>query len=290
MFRHAIVRPPARNFADGLTTAQLGQPDFARALDQHAAYCEALAACGLALTWLDADERFPDSTFVEDTAVMVQDFAEHPIVIDSDTHALPHGGATALEPAATRVILTRPGAGSRAGEVESIAEALGRLNPPPQLHSIQEPGTLDGGDVCEVERDGKSHFFIGVSVRTNEAGARQLAETLASFGCTATLVDIRRMKNILHLKSGLAYLGDQRLVVIDALADDEAFRGFELIRVNASEQYAANCVRVNDRVLVAAGFPEFEQTLQSLDYQTIALEMSEFQKMDGGLSCLSLRF
>jgi dimethylargininase len=91
------------------------------------------------------------------------------------------------------------------------------------------------------------------------------------------------------LKSGLAYLGDNRLAVIDALANHQAFRGYSHIRVNASEQYAANCVMVNDHLLVAAGYPQFERTLRSLGYQTISLEMSEFQKMDGGLSCLSLR-
>ncbi len=275
MFRQAIVRPPAANFAEGLTTAQLGRPNFARALRQHAAYCEALEACGLTLTRLGADERFPDSTFVEDTALMLG----------------PSKSSTANCDAA---ILTRPGAASRAGEVESIAEVLSESFPQTRRHSIQEPGTLDGGDVCEAghetERGARCHFFIGVSERTNEAGAQQLAELVASYGCTSTLVDIRGMPNILHLKSGLAYLGDNRLVVIDTLRDHEAFRGFDLVDVSASEAYAANCVRVNDHVLVAAGSTEFEQTLQGLGYQTIALEMSEFQKMDGGLSCLSLRF
>ena len=274
MFRHAIVRPPATNFADGLTTVQLGQPEFARALEQHAAYCEALAACGLALTRLGADESFPDSTFVEDTAVMLR-------------------GALA-QVADQAAILTRPGAASRAGEVESIAETLREVFPQTTLHSIQEPGTVDGGDVCEAEHETahgvRSHFFIGVSERTNEAGARQLAELVASYGCTSSLVDIRGLPNILHLKSGLGYLGDNRLVVIDALDNHDAFREFDLVRINANEEYAANCVRVNDRVLVAAGAPEFERTLKYLGYQTVALEMSEFQKMDGGLSCLSLRF
>jgi dimethylargininase len=262
MLSRAIVRPPGASFVYGLTSAELGAPDPARALEQHAAYCEALEACGLKLTRLDADERFPDSTFVEDTALILWGAADH------------------------AAVLTRPGASSRAGEVDSIAAALSRLFPSEQLHSIRESGTLDGGDVCETD----DHFFIGVSERTNEAGARQLAELVAAYGYSSSLVDIRGVKGILHLKSGLAYLSDNRLVVIDSLANHEAFRGYELVRVNASEEYAANCVRVNDRVLVAAGFPQFERTLQALGYDTIALEMSEFQKLDGGLSCLSLRF
>jgi dimethylargininase len=284
MFTKAIVRPPSGRFAEGLTTADLGAPNYARASKQHAAYCDALEKCGLTLTRLEADERYPDSTFVEDTAVIVPS-KQKPArqqglgLLEETNHALPNGRATA--PCG---ILTRPGAASRAGEVESIAEVLSRFCP--QLHSIQKPGTLDGGDVCEAE----NHFFIGVSQRTNEAGAQQLAELLTSYGYTSTLIDIRDATNILHLKSGLAYLGDNRLVMIEALAEREKFRSFDLVRMNTTEQYAANCVRVNDYVLIAAGYPEFERTLHGFGYKTLALEMTEFQKMDGGLSCLSLRF
>jgi dimethylargininase len=158
---------------------------------------------------------------------------------------------------------------------------------------------MDGGDVCEAG----NHFFIGISERTNEAGAQQLAALLAPQGYTSSFVDIRgtgvppvihaqdaRATEILHLKSGLAYLGDNRLVVTEALADRAEFAGYDLIQVDADEEYAANCVRVNDSVLIAAGFPRLEGRLSDQNYQTIALEMSEFQKMDGGLSCLSLRF
>jgi dimethylargininase len=270
MFTNAIVRPPCARFAEGLTSIDLGAPNYARALQQYEAYCAALEECGLRLARLDADERYPDSTFVEDTAVMMR--------------ALPHEQTSALATSATRAILTRPGASSRAGEIESIVEVLSRFCP--ELHSIQEPGTLDGGDVCEVE----DHFFIGLSERTNEAGAQQLTKLLASYGYTSSLLDIRAIKNVLHLKSGLAYLGNNRLAVIDALADHQAFRRYDLVRVNAMEQYAANCVRINGYVLVAEGFPEFAGELQDLGYKTLSVEMTEFQKMDGGLSCLSLRF
>lgn len=256
MFTKAIVRRPGASFVEALTTMHLGPPNYLRALRQHEAYCEALEECGLRLTRLEADERYPDSTFVEDTAVITNRSA----------------------------ILTRPGAASRLGEIENIAATLSRFYA--ELPSIHPPGTLDGGDVCEAE----DHFFIGISERTNEAGARQLAAWLASDGFTSSFVDIRGVKDILHLKSGLAYLGDNRIVIIDALADHEKFRGLDLVRVPGGEEYAANCVRVNDHVLVAAGCSSFEGTLRGLGYQTIALEMSEFRKMDGGLSCLSLRF
>jgi dimethylargininase len=270
MFTRAIVRPPAPNFAEGLTTSELGAPDYERALKQHEAYCAALAQCGLRVIRLEADPDYPDSTFVEDAAVITERFAT----------------------------LARPGAPSRAGETASIRRALSAFFP--VLSEIQSPGTLDAGDVCEAGK----HFFIGVSSRTDEAGAQQLAELLAPHDYTASFVDIRgpgvppvvhaqdarATSELLHLKSGLAYIGDNRLVVIDALADRAEFSAYDVVRVDSGEEYAANCVRVNDHLLVAAGYSRFEAKLRELGYQIITLEMSEFQKMDGGLSCLSLRF
>ena len=256
-FTRAIVRPPASNFAGGLTTVDLGAPDIDLTLRQHAAYCAALVRAGCTLIGLPADEAYPDSTFVEDTALI-----------------LPQQGA----------ILTRPGAPSRAGEVTAMRDALARFFS--VLPEIVAPGTLDAGDVCEAG----SHFFIGLSQRTNEEGARQLAAWLAAHGCTAATVDIRTVDSILHLKSGIACLAGNRLVLIDVLAEHPAFAGYEIIRVDPGDEYAANCVQVNDVVFVAAGFPRFHATLRRLGYQLEILDMSEYRKMDGGLSCLSLRF
>jgi dimethylargininase len=239
-----------------LTAAGLGAPDYDLALRQHAAYCAALARCGLEVIKLKADTRFPDSTFVEDTAVITPRCA----------------------------VVTRPGADSRAGETRNMRGTLAQIFP--VLRAIEPPGAVDGGDICEAE----NHFFIGVSRRTNEAGAEQLAKILADAGHTSDFVDIRGVPGILHLKSGVAYLGDNRLVAWDALAGHQAFRGYEIIRVQPGDEYAANCIRINDYVLQAGGFPAFAATLQGLGYQTITLAMSEFEKMDGGLSCLSLRF
>ncbi|HEY3203604.1 MAG TPA: arginine deiminase-related protein [Thermoanaerobaculia bacterium] len=256
MFRHAIVRPPPPNFAEGLTTARLGAPALEKALEQHEEYCEALRRCGLTLIRLEADPDHPDSTFVEDTAVLTP----------------------------RRAILTRLGAASRRGEVESIGKELGRCYP--SCERIRAPGTVDGGDVCEAG----DHFFIGISKRTNEEGAGQLADLLRRDGYDSCSVDIREIEGILHLKSGLAHLGADRLAVIDALADHEAFRSYDLLRVDPAEAYATNCVSVNEFVLVAAGYPRLETAVRNLGNRVIVLEMSEFQKMDGGLSCLSLRF
>jgi dimethylargininase len=254
--KNAIVRIPGRNFSDGLTTVDLGVPDYETALLQHAWYCRALVECGLHVTTLDADLRHPDSTFVEDTAILTRRGA----------------------------ILTRPGASSRAGEVAAIGGIVRSLFP--VALEIESPGTVDGGDICEAE----DHFFIGLSQRTNEEGARQLAEHLAGLGYSSSTIDVRQMTSILHLKSGISYIGNNTMVVMEEMAGNEQFRPYNLIRVTAEESYGANSVRVNNRVLVAAGYPHLEAELAARGFACLALEMSEFRKMDGGLSCLSLRY
>ncbi|NDQ58884.1 MAG: N(G),N(G)-dimethylarginine dimethylaminohydrolase [Acidipila sp.] len=256
MFKNAIVRHPPTNFAEGLTSAALGRPDFAKAMLQHAAYCDALKRCGLQLTVLEADPQHPDSSFVEDAAVLTRASA----------------------------VLARPGAESRLGEVSGLRETLRQFFK--SFHEITAPGTLDGGDICEAG----NHFFIGVSRRTNDSGARQLAAILEREGYSTSLVDIRGMKSILHLKSGIAWVGEKDLVVMEEMAGREEFHGFKIIKVSSRETYAANCVRVNDHVLIPAGFSDVAASLQRLGYSLLPLEMSEFEKMDGGLSCLSLRF
>lgn len=256
-FTRAIVRPPARNFADGLTTVDLGVPNVDLALEQHAAYCEALVRHGCEVITLPADARYPDSTFVEDTALI-----------------LPGIGA----------MLTRPGATSRAGEVDAIAGALRHFFP--TLPQIAAPGTLDAGDVCEAG----NHVFIGLSHRTNADGAAQLSRWLAQFGYTASTVDIRGIAGILHLKSGIAAVDPNRLVLISDLAGHAAFAGYDVVHVPVGEDYGANCVRVNDVVFASVGQPGLDARLRGLGYELEVLDMSEYRKMDGGLSCLSLRF
>ena len=153
-FRHALVRPPAASFAQGLTSAGSGPPDLPLALAQHSAYCDALRRCGLDVEVLPPDERYPDGTFVEDTAILAERAA----------------------------ITTVPGAPTRVGEVASIARALAGYRD--DIQNIVAPGTVDGGDVCQAD----GHFFIGLSARTNETGARQLAAT----SCAATGTRPRR--------------------------------------------------------------------------------------------------
>ncbi len=256
MFTKAIVRIPGSNFDAGLTTVDFGAPRLDLVHEQHQRYCRALVDCCLSLTTLEADLRFPDSTFVEDTAILTERGA----------------------------VLTRPGAESREGEVDAIRGAVLEFFPVPL--TIEAPGTVDGGDICEAGE----HFFIGLSHRTNEEGARQLASHLASFGYTSSTIDVRHMTSILHLKSGISFIGENTMVAMEEMAQNEQFRKFDLIRVSAEESYAANCIRVNDRVLVATGFPMLAADLRARGFDPLELDMSEFQKMDGGLSCLSLRF
>ena len=255
-FTQAIVRPPAATFADGITASGLGPPDLPLALEQHEAYCRTLERLGLTLVRLPPDPAFPDSTFVEDAAIVTSRGA----------------------------ILTRPGAPSRAGEVAALGAALGRWFP--ELDRITPPGTVDGGDVCEAGE----HFFIGVSHRTNEAGAAQLAAWLAARGFGSSQIDIRRISGMLHHKTGISWLGGPRLLAWSRVAGHRALRGWEVLRVPEGEEYAANCILVNDVALVARGFPKTATLLRGLGYEVAEIGMSEYQKMDGGLSCLSVRW
>jgi dimethylargininase len=260
MFTRAIVRKPGANFADGLTSVDLGMPEYAKALAQWEAYCAALESCGLTLTVLDEDLAHPDSTFVEDAAIVTE-----------------HGA-----------MLTRPGAASRLGEIEALATTVRSFYP--ETAAISAPGTLDGGDICEAVTESGGHFFLGISKRTNAEGVRQLAAHLSKEGFTTSTVDVSSMTTILHLKSGISYIGDNVLVVMEEMADRPEFAGYDLLRVPAEESYGANCVRVNDRVLFSEGYPKTKKELLRRGFDPLVLDMSEFRKMDGGLSCLSLRF
>jgi dimethylargininase len=255
-FTRAIVRPPAATFAAGITSSGLGPPDLKRALRQHEAYCRTLERLGLTLVRLPPDPDFPDSTFVEDAAIVTERGA----------------------------ILTRPGAPSRAGEVRSLGAALGEWFP--ELDRIISPGTVDGGDVCEAGQ----HFFIRIGQRTNAEGAAQLAGWLAARGFGSNLIDLRNIPGLLHLKTGLAWLGGRQLLALSAVADHEALREWEVVMAPEGEEYAANCIRVNGTVLVASGFPQTAALVRSLGHDVMTLDMSEYRKMDGGLSCLSVRW
>ncbi len=155
-----------------------------------------------------------------------------------------------------------------------------------ELGEITAPGTVDGGDVCEAGQ----HFFIGLSERTTPEGAAQLADWLGGHRFGSSVIDIRAMPGLLHLKTGLSWLGERRLLAAGAIVRHPALSGWEILRVPEGEEYAANCLRVNEAVLVARGFPATSALLADLGYTPVLLDMSEYRKMDGGLSCLSVRW
>ncbi len=252
MQSRAITRLPGENFAEGITSAGLGLPDYRIALRQHSAYRDALERCGLEVLLLESDPVHPDAPFVEDTAVITEKTA----------------------------IITRPGDPRRLGEEVSIASVLSGYM---ELNMIESPGTLDGGDIIRAD----DHFYIGLSGRTNKEGARQLASLLSRYGYSSSTVDVR---DCLHLKSGVNYIGSGLMIAQEKLMDLEFLGRFDVIPVERGESYAANCLPVNGTVILPAGFPHAAQYIVSAGLEIIELEMSEFMKMDGGLTCLSLRF
>ena len=254
MFKNAIVRRPGHSLVNGITsTPELGKPDYGLAIKQHDAYIEALKSCGVEVTVLQADERFPDSCFVEDLAVCTKKFA----------------------------VVTNPGASSRKGEEKEIIEVIKKFYN--NFEYIKEPGTLEGGDVMMV----KDHFYIGLSKRTNKEGAKQLIKTLEKYGMSGSIVE---MSEMLHLKSGLAYLEDNVLLVAGEFINKLEFEEFTKIIIDEDERYSANCIRVNDYVLVPAGYPKTKEIIEKAGFKTIVVDTSEYRKVNGGLSWLSLRF
>jgi len=252
MFAKAIVRGVPETISAGITTAELGNPDAEKAREHHRSYIDTLERCGLEVIMLEADERYPDSVFIEDTAVVTDRCA----------------------------IVTNPGAEERKGEVDEVEKALAGLYE--DVERITDPGTVDGGDVLQVE----DRFFVGLSKRTNIEGAEQLAAILQGYDFWVSFVELRRF---LHLKTGVAYLGDHDLVVAGELVEKGEFGGFDKIVVPAEEEYGANCIRINDRVLMAAGYEAAKRGICKRGYEVTELAMSEFRQVDGGLSCLSLR-
>ena len=252
-FSHAIARQPGRSLADGITSANLGRPDLVRALEQHAAYVAALRSSDVTVTVLPALDDYPDSVFIEDAALCTR------------------AGA----------ISSRPGAETRRGEAALLVPTLRRFFP--DVAAITAPGTLDTGDVMMVG----DHFYIGLSQRTNPAGAAQLISLLEARGLTGSTV---AMAEALHLKTGLSYLENGHLLACGEFVGRPEFRALNVIEVPAREAYAANSIWVNGRVIMPRGFPETSGRVAALGYTVIEVDTSEFQKLDGGFSCLSLRF
>lgn len=251
-FTRAITRKPGFSLAAGETTATLGAPDHSLAVRQFTAYTDALRGCGLEVIVLEALEAFPDAHFVEDTAVVTAEVA----------------------------VLSRPGAASRRDEPQHMAAELARHG---AVVSIEAPGTLDGGDVLMVG----NHFLVGISDRTNDQGAAQLGRILEDHGRTWQPVPVG---GGLHLKSSVNLVGQNTLLVTPGFADHPSLRSYRKIVVPAEEEYACNTLLINGRLIIPDGYPKTRKILEELGLPITSLDTSEFRKMDGGLTCLSLRF
>ncbi len=253
MFKRAIVRPPGRSMLHGVSSADLGSPNYDRALLQHEFYVQALESCGLEVLSLPPDEKYPDSTFMEDVALLTPQCA----------------------------IITNPGAPSRKGEIQGLREIMREYFS--NIEQVEAPGSVEAGDIMMVG----DHYYIGLSERTNQAGASQMIGFLEKYGLTGSFIEL---KQVLHLKTGVAYLENNNLLACGEFLTHPEFQKFNILEIEASESYAANCIWVNGKVLLPAGYPVARNTIHSAGYEILEVDTSEFRKLDGGLSCLSLRF
>jgi len=250
-FTNAILRVPANSCGNGLTTADLGAPDPQQTREQFNAYVNILSNLGLTVTILPANPEFPDGHFVEDTAVVAPEFA----------------------------VITHPGAISREREIFTIEPVLARHR---RIERIMH-GRMDGGDVLMVDK----RFFVGLSSRTDEAGIGEFTAIVKQFGYRVDAIEVGAG---LHLKSIVNYVGRNTLLLDDAFASHPAFSDFEHIIVNQEEIYAGNTLWINDTLITPEGYPETFKQLKKLGLDIVTTPTSEFKKMDGGLTCLSLRF
>jgi dimethylargininase len=252
MIRYALTRKPGPNYADGLTTQIKDAPNYQLLLEQHEAYCRVLESLGIELIRLEPEPAYPDAYFVEDTAVVTRYVA----------------------------VITHPGADTRRGETAAIEPVLARYRKTFRIHS---PGILDGGDVLLVG----SRATIGISERTNENGARQLGRILETYGYTWTTVPVSAG---LHLKSSVNLVGANTLLVTKAFETAEPLEAYRKIVVVEEETYACNTLFLNGHLMMPAGYPETRKALVETGSPVIELDVSEVRKMDGGLTCLSIRF
>ena len=226
--------------------------DVKLAISQHNEYCKILESFGARVIKLPPDEHLPDSVFVEDVAVVLDEIA----------------------------VITNPGSQRRRNEVDSVASVIKRYRP---THRITAPGTVDGGDVMRIGH----RLFVGISRRTNEDGANQLERIVTRFGYEVMKVPVT---DALHLKSAASHLGGGTLLANRGWLDASRLAGFDIVDVPDAEPWAADTVLLNDMVLIPASFRATAALLRSLGFRIGQLDVSEFLKAEAGLSCLSLLF
>ena len=253
-FTQAIARTPGRSIAHGLRAGDTPNPDPDLCVSQHRSYVQALEKAGVPVQVLDPLEQFPDSVFIEDAAL-----------------CLPEGA-----------VLMRPGAPSRADEPRHVAKALGEYFD--DIRSIDPTGQIEGGDILVTERE----ILVGLSERTDRAGARLLQDAVAGWKYKVRVLETPT--GILHFKTACGLLDEETILVTRQMQESGFFKGYRTLVVTDGEEAAANAIRVNDHVFLSDGHPNTADLLTDAGYSVIVLETSEAAKVDGGLSCLSLRF
>lgn len=253
-FTHALCRLPSKSVSDGLRARDQGDPDPPVFAAEHAAYVSALLDAGCTVNVLPADETFPDSVFIEDPALVLNGTA----------------------------IVLRPGAQSRLGEAAALRPALIKhMNDVVDLHT---DGYVDGGDIlCTDDR-----VLLGLSARTNAQGAEDLRPIVERLGYTLEV--LKTPPEILHFKTESSLLDAQTVLATPMLAASGAFKGLDVIETALGEEPAANAIRVNDHVFLSAGFPKTAERLEAAGYTLKVLNTSQAALVDGGLSCMSLRY
>ena len=254
-FSHAITRLPAPSILDGLRAVDTGAPDLAIMLRHHADYSAALAETGAKVIQLPALPAYPDSVFVEDTAL-----------------CLPEGA-----------VIMRPGAPSRLGEAGEMAPHLAKLYP--NLRRIEGAGSfIEAGDILMCEGE----VLVGRSARTNAAGIAELAGILSEWGIKTR--EVFTPAGVLHFKTDCSLMDEDTILSTPRLSESGCFEGYRVIHTATGEEAAANAIRFNNLVLMAQGFPRTRDALMGAGYDVREIGNSECAKLDGGMSCLSLRF
>jgi dimethylargininase len=249
----AITREVSRSIIHCELTHLARTPiDVSRARAQHTQYVSALQSLGVEVTCLPEEPDLPDSVFVEDTAIVLDEAA----------------------------VLTNPGADSRKPEVESMAAALA---PYRQLIRVQPPAMLDGGDVLTVGKD----IYVGLSTRSNIESVKQLREFLGVFGYRLQAVTVT---GCLHLKSAVTQVSEKTLLINPAWAGKSHFEGFDFIEVDPSEPYAANALLIDDAVIYPSEYPKTRERLEAAGIPIVPVEAGELAKAEGGVTCCSLVF
>lgn len=253
-FSHAICREPSRSIVEGLRAVDTGAPNLELFRQHHSDYVAALRDTGATVMVLDAAEAFPDSVFVEDAALCLQEGA----------------------------VVMRPGAPTRLGEAAAMAPHLEKLYG--EVRYIMGDGFIEGGDILTTE----SEILIGLSARTDLAGVAEFTGLVNDWGYTVRVVDTPA--DVLHFKTDCSLLDEDTILSTQRLSATGCFEGYRVIHTAEGEEACANAIRFNNLVIMPAGFPKTLDTLTQAGFSVREVGNTEAAKLDGGMSCLSLRF